>query len=54
MSYPVIMTDNTVFYLGSYYFPKEGMKKNHERRKSKSGIEYIVNLFNERCYLILQ
>lgn len=53
MSYPVIMTDSTVFYTGAYYFPRTAMKKNHEIRFSKTGTEYIVNIHNGRCYLIL-
>lgn len=51
MSYPVVMTDNSIFHTGSYRFPINGMKKNHEFRNSKSGVKYIVNLCNGTCYI---
>ena len=47
----VKFTDGTIFTLGNGYFPKTGMKKNHEIKTTGSNIEYVVNNANGFAYL---
>lgn len=49
----VTFTDKTNSILGNGYFPKNGMKKNHELKTSILGIEYVVNNDNGFCYIAL-
>lgn len=49
----VKFADGTIFTIGNGYFPKSGMKKNHEIKTTESNIEYVVNNANGFAYLSL-